>query len=145
MEISFLVESEELEISLERYLKFVCEINEKFYYGRFGDPTSILRNKEMLDADLWIIEAFNPDDVTNPEGFRTAKKFAEKKKVLLFFISVPQNFPEEGSFWMKLPSKILISEKVNKVLSNPLPKLRDFENLESLWPILKNRPFHHHR
>lgn len=142
--VTILTGSDELNLSLKRYLRFIFrEEVKQVFTARLGEPES--SQSEMLSSHLWIAEAFNPVNIENPEGFRTVKKFAGKAKVLLLFVShIPRNFPSTGSFWLMLPSVTPISEKIREILNNPPPLEDDYQYLEKLWPMLKAEPSHHH-
>jgi hypothetical protein len=145
MRATILTGDNELKFSLKRYLRFLFleEINEVFT-AKLGEPESL--KIEMLSSNFWIAEAFNPDNIENPEGFRTVKKFAGKAKVLLLFISeVPENFPKSGSFWICLPSGESIYEKIKNVIKNPPPSEEDYKYLEDSWDLLRYGPSHHPR
>ena len=145
MRATILTGNNELSFSLKRYLSFLFpdEINEIFI-AKLGDPSSL--QPEMLSTELWITEVFSSDDIENPEGFRTVKKFAGKAKVLLLFTSlVPSKFPKSGPFWIYLPSGESMYEKLKKVINNPPPSEEDYKYLEDLWDILKYGPSHHPR
>lgn len=140
--IVVLTGSDELNVSIGRYLKFVIGIN-NILYARLGNPSSLI--SEMFQANLWIAEVFNPEDIENPEGFRTAKKFAGKTRFLLLFVGgVPEKFPREGSFWLTLPCYVTLYEKMKRVLSGHCPTIDDYQYLEKLWPLLEEGPSHHH-
>jgi len=144
MNITILTGSDELNFSLDRYLRFVFGGKVKqIFTARLGEPESL--QFEMLSSHLWIAEAFNPEDIENPEGFRTVKKFAGKARALLLFVSlVPQNFPREGHFWLTLPCPTTLYEKIKAVLDSPCPTINDYQHLETLWPLLKGGPSRHH-
>ncbi len=134
--------SRKLNGALGRYLKYVMGYMD-ILYGELGNPESIRR--EMFDANLWIIEAFNPEDPQNPEGFRTAKKIDGNVRFLLLFTGfVPEYFPKEGEFWVVLPFKKTLSTKIEEIIQNPPPNIKDFEEIEGVWPLLKAEPRHHH-
>lgn len=142
--ITILTGNEELNFSIERYLYFVLggEVNEIFK-ARLGQPH--MMRPEMLLSHMWIAEAFNLQYLENPEGFRTLKKFAGKLHTLLLFTSkVPESFPREGSFWLTLPSCTKLSDKVQQILKNSPPSIEEFQQLEKLWPLLKESPLNHH-
>ena len=146
MRVTILTGSDELNLSLKRYLSFIfLKELKKIFTARLGEPESL--QSEMLSSRMWIAEAFNPVNIENPEGFRTVKKFAGKAKVLLLFVShIPRNLPSKGSFWLMLPSVAPISEKIREILNSPPPSEEDFQYLEKLWPMLKAEPsFHHHK
>lgn len=144
MKITILTGSDELNLSLKRYLSFFFKDKvKKIYTARLGKPETL--HPEMLSSSIWIAEAFNPEKIENPEGFRTVKKFAGKAKVLLLFVSgVPKNFPNSGPFWLTLPSATRLSEKIREIMNNPPPSEDDYQRLEELWPELKAEPLHHH-
>ncbi len=146
IKVTVLTGSEELNLALERVLYFVFagEVSHVFQ-ARLGDPTTM--EYEMLSSHLWIAEVFNPEHLENPEGFRTAKKFAGKARTLLLFVSlVPRDFPREGPFWLTLPSATALSKKIKEVLNNPPPSIHEYQYLEKLWPLLGGGPSdHHHR
>ena len=125
---------------MERYLRFVLGVKEIFI-AKLGHPETL--EQEMFDSNLWIIEAFDPKDPYNPEGFRTAKRLASKIPVLLLFIGdLPFDFPKEGDFWITLPSSTSIASKIRRVISEPpLPKMLEF--FENLFPSLRREPYHH--
>ncbi len=137
--------SNELNVAIGRYLRFVVGM-EEIGFGRLGDPYSYMEiHNSMHKIGLWIIEAFNPEDPQNPEGFRTAKKIDGNVRFLLLFTEfVPENFPEEGLFWVVLPFKKPLSTKIEEIIQNPPPNIKDFEKLEEIWPLLKAEPRHHH-
>lgn len=140
MKIVLLVEDTEVANVLERYLKYVmCNVN--VTHALLGHPEML--TPDMLHADLWIIEAFNPSDITNPEGFRTAKKLASRTKILLIFYYLPKNIPAEGNFWLKLPCMTKLSTKIKEVINKPAPDINEFNTLESLWLALRGQPRHH--
>jgi len=144
MEVTLLTGSDELNFSLDRYLRYLFQEEiEEIFMAKLGHPETL--EQEMLSSDLWIIEALNPEEYQNPEGFRTAKKFAEKSHILLLFLGyVPENFPKEGKFWLVLPSSISIVGKLKNILAHPLPSIKDFLALEKRWSLLKIEPLHHH-
>ncbi len=144
VKLTILTGNEKLNFALKRYLHFVFtrEVNQIFL-ARLGDPATM--KLEMLSSDLWIAEAFNPEDIRNPEGFRTVKKFAGKARSLLMFVSsAPKNFPREGPFWLTFPCATPLSEKMTKVLDYPPPSVDDYRYLEDIWPLLRSGPSHHH-
>ena len=144
MKITVLTGSDELNFSIERYLHFIFgeEVGEVFT-ARLGEPESL--QFEMLSSDLWIAEVFNPENLENPEGFRTVKKFAGKARALLLFIvSLHQNFPREGHFWLTLPCSASLFKKIKKVLNSSPPCINDYQALETLWPLLGKEPYQHH-
>lgn len=144
MKVTVLTGSDDLNFSLERYLYFVFyeQITDVFR-ARLGCPETM--RPEMLSSQLWIAEAFNPEDVDNPEGFRTVKKFAGNTRSLLLFSSDrPETFPAGGSFWLTIPSKTRLSGKIRQVIENLPPTIEEFQRLERLLPILGGKPFHHH-
>lgn len=133
--------------SLKRYLKEIIGISD------FGD-TIFDRNEfsdEILDYDLYFIKGFKDNYMCNPEGWRTAKKLgalnsndSKIRKFFIFFIMVPEYFPEEGSFWLTLFRGKSIKEKFEEISGNPPPKKEDFEKAEEMWPRLKYKPKGHH-
>jgi len=144
MKVTILTGSEELNLALERYLWFTfSEEVTGVFKAMLGNPATI--HHEMLSSHLWIAEVFNPENIENPEGFRTAKKFAGKVRFLLLFVSlIPRNFPEEGPFWMTFLSNKPLSEKIREVLDKPSPAEEDFEKAEEMWSRLKYKPEGHH-
>jgi len=133
MRVTILTGSDELNLSLKRYLSFIfLKELKKIFTARLGEPESL--QSEMLSSRMWIAEAFNP-------------VIAGKAKVLLLFVShIPRNLPSKGSFWLMLPSVAPISEKIREILNSPPPSEEDFQYLEKLWPMLKAEPsFHHHK
>lgn len=140
MKVVLLIGNSELNDAINRYLRYVL-CNLQVFYAKLGHPEML--TPDMLHADLWIIEAFNPSDITNPEGFRTAKKLASRTKILLIFYYLPKNIPVEGNFWLKLPCMTKLSTKIKEVLNKPAPNINEFNTLESLWSALKGQPRHH--
>jgi len=140
MKVVLLIGNIELNDAINRYLRYVLG-NLQVFYAKLGHPEML--TPDMLHADLWIIEAFNPSDLTNPEGFRTAKKLASRTKILLIFYYLPKNIPVEGNFWLKLPCMTKLSTKIKEVLNKPAPNINEFNTLESLWSALKGQPRHH--
>ena len=142
MKITILTGSDELNISMERYLRFTLKADQVFT-ARLGLPETL--EPEMINSDFWIIEAFNPEDTQNPEGFRTAKKLAGKVLSLLLFIGdIPAGFPKEGDFWITVPSSTSLSSKIKAILDSPPPSEEDYRLLEEIWPLLGREPYHHH-
>ncbi|HID56897.1 TPA: hypothetical protein EYP37_10240 [Candidatus Poribacteria bacterium] len=142
MKITILTGSDELNISLERYLRFTLEV-EQVLTARLGHPETL--ESEMMSSDLWIAEVFNPQDPQNPEGFRTAKKLADKVPFLLLFIGdIPADFPKEGDFWLVMPSSTSLSSKIRDISNSPPPSEEDYRSLEEMWPLLGREPYHHH-
>ncbi len=144
MKVTILTGSDELNLALERYLHFVFagEVSEIFK-ARLGEPATM--QYEMLSSHLWIAEVFNPEQIENPEGFRTAKKFAGKTRFILLFVGIiPKKFSREGSFWTTLPSSISLAQKIREALNGLPPSINDYQCLEKLWPLLKGEPSHHH-
>ncbi len=144
MKVTILSGFDDLNFSLERYLYFVFSEQITYIFrARLGQPETM--RPEMLSSQLWIAEAFNPEDINNPEGFRTLKKFAGNTRSLLFFTSdTPETFPADGSFWLTIPSKTRLSSKIRQVIENLPPTIEEFQGLERLLPILGGKPFHHH-
>lgn len=146
--VMMIMGSEEVGRAFERYLRYVMGF-ERVFKGKLGEPSSLFLSltKEMMgNINFWIIEAFSPDDFTNPEGFRTAEKLCDgKKRFLLIFYpyTLPEGFPEEGNFWITLPSKKRISQKI-KEIEKYIPKKEEFENLKNKWKIFAYEPSHHH-
>ena len=140
MKVVLLIGNNELNDAINRYLRYVLG-NLQVFYAKLGHPEML--TSDMLHADVWIIEAFNPSDITNPEGFRTAKKLASRTKILLIFYYLPKNIPVEGNFWLKLPCMTKLSTKIKEVLNKPAPNINEFNTLESLWSALKGQPRHH--
>ena len=126
--------------SLQRYFKYLLKIYE---IGTFDMDSGVIPGT-LLEYEFYVISALN-FSLNNPEGFRTAKKLARAgKRVLLLFTYVPDDFPEEGDFWLTLPWKTPLSKKIEQVLKSPPPSEEDFERLERLWPLLKYKPSNHH-
>lgn len=144
MKVTILTGSDELSFSLERYIRFVLQNQvDEVFIGRLGYPETM--GHEMLSSHLWVAEAFNPEDLQNPEGFRTVKKLAGKTFVLLLFLgTVSDNFPREGDFWLVLPSSTSVASKIEKLLSKPPASADDYHSLEEMYPLLKGEPLHHH-
>ena len=140
MNCVLLFSDNELSNAVSRYLQYVIG-DVKITHAILGHPEML--TPDILHADLWIIEAFNPSDITNPEGFRTAKKLASRTKILLIFYYLPKNIPVEGNFWLKLPCMTKLSTKIKEVLNKPAPNINEFNTLESLWSALKGQPRHH--
>ncbi len=145
LKITILTGNDELNISLKNYIRFVLtNMISQIYIAKLGKPETI--NVSMLDSDIWIIEAFNPEDPTNPEGFRTAKKLASRTKSLLLFVDMPyEDFFKNCKFCLKLPSEIRLKKKIIEIINSPKPTINDFETLENACPRLKKQPSHHHR
>ena len=144
MKVTILTGSDDLNLSLERYLYFVfSEQITDIFKARLGCPETM--RPEMLSSQLWIAEAFNPEDINNPEGFRTVKKFAGNTRSLLLFTSDTQEtFPADGSFWLTIPSKTRLSSKIRQVIKNLPSTIEEFQRLERLLSNLRGKPFHHH-
>jgi hypothetical protein len=142
MRITLLTGSDELNLSLERYLRFLLDI-EGIFIAKLGHPETL--EPEMMNSDLWIAEVFNPEVPRNPEGFRTAKKLAGKMPFLLLFIGdAPSDFPREGDFWLVMPSSISLVSKIEEISNSPPPTDKDYRSLEEMWPLLGRGPYHRH-
>jgi hypothetical protein len=144
MKVTILTGTDDLNLSLERYLYFVfSEQITDIFNAKLGQPETM--RPEMLSSQLWIAEAFNPEDINNPEGFRTVKKFAGNTHSLLLFSSdTPETFPADGSFWLTIPSKTSLSGKIRQIIEKLPPTIEEFQQLERLCPVLKGIPTHHH-
>lgn len=143
MKITILTGTDELNLSLARYIRFTLPEAKEIFIAQLGNPETL--EQAMFSSDIWIAEAFNPSDYQNPEGFRTAKKLAGKNRFLLLFTSgVCENIPEEGRFWIKLPTNISLASKIRRLLKDLPPSKDDYLSLEEKWPLLKETPFHHH-
>ncbi len=140
--VNILTGSKELGEAFARYLKYVMDIGYREIRLILFNRISGL-SKDILDANLWIIEAFNPSEPDNPEGFRTALKLAGKKRFLIYFLSVPNDFPEDGPFWCVMPCSRL-KAKIEQVLSGSLPTQDDMRKIIDLWPKLVYNPNTHH-
>lgn len=142
MKVNILVGLQELYNAIMRYMVYVMEVGQLgCQIMLFGQISGLSR--ENLNADLWIIEAWNPVESDNPEGFRAAYKLAGTAKCLLLFLKVPEGFPEEGPFWCN-PVTSRLSDKIKEVLNAPPPAKADFELLITLWPALALEPVNHH-
>ena len=140
MKVNILTGSLELGKSLRRYLRYVLGI--KFDSIRlllFGPGSGLSR--EILDADFWIAEAFNPFEPDNPEGFRTLNKLTGKKGLLLFLLP-PDNFPEDGPFWCTIPCSNF-REKIERAMSDGVLSKEGFQRLVEIWPDLGSDPSRH--
>ena len=135
-----LIVKRRLVFALERYIKYVIRLCKVVTF----EMESNVIPGNLLNYQFYLISAFN-FSLNNPEGFRTAKKLARAgKRVLLLFTYVPDDFPEEGDFWLTLPWKTPLSKKIEQVLKSPPPSEEDFERLERLWPLLEYKPSNHH-
>ena len=141
MQVNILIGTKELGQAFKRFLRYIFDID-KVKILLLGQ--TIILSQEMLQADLWLIEAFHPFEPNNPEGFRTAYKLAGKTKILLLFLSTPEGFPKEGQFWCNLLDHNLV-ERIKKATNGSIPKKEDFEYLIQLWPTLINDPKSHHQ
>lgn len=142
MRINILTGTKELAYALRRFLAYVFKIEpQKINILLLGK--AFFLSQEMINADFWLIEAFNPKEPNNPEGFRAAKALAGEIKCLLFFLFVPEGFPEEGSFWCN-PLNVYLKDKINKVIRSAPPSKNDFDKLVTLWPELIYEPEDHH-
>jgi len=141
--VNILVGSEELASALRRILKYVFGVPEENLNVLFlGNP--LVLSRELLEADLWIVEAFHPLEPNNPEGFRTAYKLASTASFLLLFtLPYLKDFPSEGPFWWTLSSHTNLARKIEDALSH-IPKREDFEALIKKWPELIRDPTKHH-
>lgn len=103
-------------------------------------------SKDILLADLWITDIWNPEDPYDPEGFRTVKKLAGKAKVLLILYAFyPPALPDEGPFWISLLSGKPLADKVEEVLNSLPPTKGNFQELIKTWPLLgKDSSRNHH-
>ncbi len=129
----------ELNISIKRFLHYVFNINkENIFHFTFE---SSLTPEILNESDIWIIEGFNPEEPSNPVGWRTAKKL--NKKVLVIFLSQPKNLNLKESYFFTFSLKNF-KEKIENVIKNEPPKIEDFEKIEEKWKELKYEPGHHH-
>ncbi|PXF58998.1 MAG: hypothetical protein C4B58_04800 [Deltaproteobacteria bacterium] len=149
MKINILTSFGEVGRALKRYLVYVIGFGwNECKIIVLGKETAYSR--EMLQAKLWLIDAWNYDKSPDPEGFRNAYKLAGSIKCLLLFYHVPDGFPEEGPFWCN-PGSCKLGRKIREILKSPPPEKRDFEKLMERWPDLGREPedrhhhYHHHR
>jgi len=146
LKVAVLTGAEEFNAVLEKYLRLLFpERISVIYTARLGDPTTLFQNKDIDNSDMWIIEAFS--DFCNPEGFRTAKKYAGKSKILLLFTGFTGKIPEEGKFWLQIPSSKNVFKKIREVMEGEIPEIQDFQKLEEKWQRLSDKSYthHHHR
>ncbi len=142
MTINILAGAEEIGRAIKRYLVHVM--------GFRGQECNILvmgkkvaLSREILNAHLWLIDAWNPFKPKDPEGFRTACNQAGKARCVLLFYDVPAGFPDEGSFWCN-PLNCKLSKKIEDALRASPPEREEFEELIKLWPALAYEPKDHH-
>ncbi len=142
MKTNILIGSQELSRALRRYLVYV-KGHKSGNFNILMLTDNIALSHDILKANFWIIEAWQPFENRNPAGFRTAYKLAGRSKFLLFFYDIPDGFPEDGSFWCN-PIICNLSNKISDVIGNPPPTKADFERLIELWPALGHYPKTHH-
>ena len=141
--LNILIGSEGLGKALSRYLVYLKGSKSVRCHILSFDKTNGI-SSDILSAHLWLIEAWHPYEVNNPEGFRTAYALANKTRTLLFFLDIPNGFPEKGPFWTSYPSKVRLAEKIDEVLRHPVPPKEDYQRLLNLWPALGSNPASHH-
>lgn len=142
--INILAGADEIGRALKRYLMYVMGFSgQECRILVMGKVTSF--SQEMLNADIWLIDAWNPFKPANPEGFRTAYKQAGRARCMLFFYDAPANFPKEGPFWCN-PLESKLSRKIEDALASSPPEKEEFDKLRVLWPALAYAPknLHHH-
>lgn len=133
--INILVGSHSVGEAISKHLK--TRISQKFVTNTLLMNDTHHISKDILLADLWITDIWNPEDPYDPEGFRTVEKFAGKAKVLLiFYVFYPPDLPEEGSFWITFLSDKPLTDKVKEVLNSSPPTKEDFQKLVRAWPLL---------
>ena len=137
-----MVGNEPFGVSLKRFVSFLFDPGSVFINLLFFGKCRIY-DYHILNADLWIIEAFNKDGL-NPEGFRTACKLAGLARILLLFHETPSNFPPEGDFWCN-PLNCKFDDKIMTLFNIPIPVISDFEILIKQWQDLAYEPNAHKR
>ncbi len=139
--INLLVGSKEVGNAIERYIKYVMGIGLDQTRVLFMGGAARL-SRDILDADLWIAEVWNPTEPNNPEGFRTMSKLAGTARCLLLFLLSPKGFPPDGPFWCTLPI-VNLKEKIKSVMDSAPPGAEDYQRLIGLWPALSHDPSRH--
>lgn len=139
--INLLVGSKEIGEAIRRYIKYVMGIGlDQTRLLLMGDAARLSR--DILDADLWIVEVCNPMEPDNPEGFRTMSKLAGTTRCLLLFLFPPKGFPPNGPFWCTIPM-VNLNEKIRDVINSDPPGAEDYQRLIDLWPALSHEPSRH--
>ncbi len=141
MKVNILTGNMELANSLIRHLRYVMGIEEDRIHRLIFGKEHIL-SKEILDADFWIAEAWNPLEPENPEGFRTLMKLSGRAKCLILFLFMPSGFPPDGSFWCKIPCNGF-KQKIKKAMESAPPDQKDYQALVEMWPELAYDPTKH--
>lgn len=137
LEFLILSDNKNLTDALKRYIKYVMNV----FLVKDGLFSENEFSQKMMGYDFYIIQAFDMDQWENPVGWRTAKKIVSpERRVLVLFLFVQENFPEEGPFWITFLSDKSLSEKIREVLDNPPPAEEDFEKAEEIWKRLKYKP-----
>lgn len=141
MNILILTNSNELNLAIARYIGFLlAEFQPNSYLFDFENANELSR--EVFDVvSLWIIEAFHLSGRLNPVGWRTARKCG--RRVLVLFTSLPEEVPDQGKFWVKIPCQNL-DRILRETIKNPPPCFQDFNEIEDKYPLLKYEPLKHH-
>lgn len=139
--INVLIGSDDLGRALDRYLKAAIS-PVQISILHMGRP--LFLSQDILNADLWIAQAFNPNQPENPEGFRTALKLAGSKRFLILFSAFsPITFPKEGFFWTTYNSSKPLFLKIQEVINAAVPTYEDYQALIKIWPDLAYDPSYH--
>lgn len=140
MKIGIIFNDTHIAGALERYMRFVLDFAE-FERASFSDPYSRKQLfKVSTDSDFLVIDALTKN---RPEGFQIAQEI-EKKVLLVFYFD---EIKDHGSFWLILPDELSrLPQKILAFISEPIPQLQDYKNLEQRYPILDktHHPPDHH-
>jgi len=102
-----------------------------------------LSYKDILNIDLWVIEAFIDDD---PVGFRTALSLAGSNKILLVINPPISSYVNsEGDYWITYSFRGNLVEKIQRILTETPRLKKDYENLIEICPALGQPPKNTHR
>ena len=124
--------------SIHRYLKYTIQ-NEDVI---FLPLDSNFRQKYSFDVamkcDLLILEAFYG---SRPLGFKFAKGM--KKNSLLIQCTDKILIDPDGPCWLTLPEELpKFFQKVKYCMTTPTKEYINYKELESRFPILKDRQLH---
>jgi hypothetical protein len=146
MTVNILISSRDIGEAIAEIIKLIFH-NVDINIILLNNPYILSNN--ILKSELWITDIWNPEDPTNPEGFRTIMKIISKaRSLLIFYTFFPSELPIEGPFWISLLSDKPLSDKIIEVLNTPPPSKADLKNLINIWPLLGEEPalnYHHNR
>ena len=138
--IGLFYKNTETAVAMERYFKFVLEL-EEIEIGSLADPYAHRdRMEKVQSTDLLVIDGFMGEEA---KGFQFAK--AMEKRTLVFFYGWELGIETEGPFWLVLPEGLeMLGDKIKEIMAKPAAGREEYEALEERFPELRERKGHHH-